>query len=268
VRTIVHLSDLHFGRHDPGLVRPLLDKVAELSPALVAVSGDLTQRARPAEFAAARAFLDAMPFPKVVVPGNHDVPMFEVIDRFARPLQRYERFIGDPTFPSFHDAELAVIGINTARSFAIQNGRISYEQMHEVDVRLAQVENGALRVLVTHHPFIPPPAALHLPKVGRAAKALHELEESGVHLLLAGHLHRAFTADVLGHYPALKRSILVMQAGTALSTRLRGERNAFNVVTVEPPGLSCTTYLYDGAHFVEGTHVDYELEGHRWKMLS
>jgi 3',5'-cyclic AMP phosphodiesterase CpdA len=264
MRTIVHLSDLHFGRHDPELVRPLIDAVRAHEPHLVVVSGDLTERARPGEFAQARAFLDELRFPQVVVPGNHDVPLYRVVERFGRPLAHYQRFIGDPSFPAFHDHELAVIGVNSSRSLTVKNGRISYAQVRELEARLHAVGAQRFCALVTHHPFIAPPTALHLPRIGRAAHALETLESTGVQVLLAGHLHRAFTGDVLGHYPALRRSILVMQAGTALSTRLRGERNAFNVVKVAPPHVSCTTYAHDGASFHSCAHIDYERRDRRW----
>ncbi|MGB9178581.1 MAG: metallophosphoesterase, partial [Pyrinomonadaceae bacterium] len=125
MRTIVHLSDLHFGRVDYSVVKPLIEHVKEAKPDLVAVSGDLTQRARTAQFKEAREFLDALPQPQIIVPGNHDVPLHNVFARFLQPLDKYRRHITDDLEPFYADEEIAVLGLNTARSLTIKYGRIN-----------------------------------------------------------------------------------------------------------------------------------------------
>src|SRR5271166_2836489 len=132
MRTIAHLSDLHFGRHDAAVAEALVADLAALRPDLVVISGDLTQRARRGEFAAARAFLDRLPAPFIAVPGNHDVPLYDLVRRTFRPLHRFARYITDLSHPFFADAEIAVLGINTARSMAISSGRISHDQMQAI----------------------------------------------------------------------------------------------------------------------------------------
>ena len=116
MRTLVHLSDLHFGRVDPALLSPLRALVEHLEPDVVVVSGDLTQRARSAQFQQARVFLDSLPGPQIVVPGNHDVPLYNVFSRFLTPLVKYRRHVTDDLSPEYVDEEIAVLGINTARS--------------------------------------------------------------------------------------------------------------------------------------------------------
>src|SRR5712691_1839723 len=120
MRTLVHLSDLHFGRVDEQLISPLISAVTEINPDLVAVSGDLTQRARSAQFEQARAFLDSLPQPQIVVPGNHDVPLHNVFIRFLWPLHKYKRYITDDLQPVYVDDEMVVVGVNTARSFVFK----------------------------------------------------------------------------------------------------------------------------------------------------
>src|SRR5918999_2781193 len=120
MKKIVHLSDLHFGRIDAGLVGPLVEAVNEVEPSLVVVSGDLTQRARSEQFKEARDFLDRLPKPQVVVPGNHDVPLYDVYSRFARPLDKWRRFISEEVEPVYEDEELVVAGVNTARPLSPQ----------------------------------------------------------------------------------------------------------------------------------------------------
>src|ERR1700704_500594 len=129
MRTIVHLSDLHFGRTDDALLTPLASVIAKLAPDLIAVSGDLTQRARTAEFQAARAFLDRLPKPQIIVPGNHDVPLHNVFRRFIGPLAKYRRLITDDLAPFYADDEIAVLGINTARSLTFKRGRVNSKQI-------------------------------------------------------------------------------------------------------------------------------------------
>src|SRR5213593_2266921 len=129
MRTLVHLSDLHFGRVDEQIIEPLISAVTQINPDLVAVSGDLTQRARSQQFREARAFLDALPQPQIVVPGNHDVPLHNVFSRFLQPLAKYRRYISEDLQPFFQDEEIAVLGVNTARSLTLKGGRINEEQV-------------------------------------------------------------------------------------------------------------------------------------------
>src|ERR1700682_6341632 len=152
MRTLVHLSDLHFGRVDPQIIAPLIKTVSEINPDLLAVSGDLTQRARSNQFQQARAFLDALPQPQIVVPGNHDVPLHNVFARFLQPLDKYRRYITDDLEPFFADEEIAVIGVNTARSLTIKGGRVSSEQVLSIRRKLCSVGEDVVKVVVTHHP--------------------------------------------------------------------------------------------------------------------
>ncbi len=267
MRRIVHISDLHFGRHDPPVERALCESIMADAPSLIVVSGDLTQRARADQFAAARAFFAKLPFPKLIVPGNHDMPFYNVIARFAAPLARYRRFIHTELCPMWKDDELAVLGLNTARSLAFRNGRISWAQMGFAQARFARVRAELFRVLVTHHPFVTDTGS-NSALVGRGASALEVLADSGVHLLLTGHLHRGFVHEVTAHYPALKRSMLVVQAGTAMSTRLRGEANSYNLVTIDLPRLTSTARSFDGTRFVDYESSSFQLVASRWRPMQ
>src|SRR6266540_2867345 len=120
MRSIVHLSDIHFGRINEEVIAPLIETVKKINPDLVAVSGDLTQRARSHQFREARAFLESLPTPQIVVPGNHDVPLHNVFARFMQPLRKYRRYITDDLRPFYYDDEIAVLGVNTARSLTMK----------------------------------------------------------------------------------------------------------------------------------------------------
>jgi 3',5'-cyclic AMP phosphodiesterase CpdA len=250
VRTLAHLSDLHFGRVDTELEEALLRDLAEVRPHLVVVSGDLTQRARQSQFAAARRFLDRLPAPHLVVPGNHDIPLYDVVRRAVRPLHRYRRMIQDELMPTFRDEELAVLGLTTARAAAWKEGRISREQIEAIRW-LGSVDTSRLRVLVTHHPFIPPPpnGRRTPPLVGRGIDALRMAAESGVDLCLGGHLHLGYTGNAGAFHAGLSRSIVVAQASTAISHRRRGEPNGYNVVEYEGDRLEIEARVAAGAGY-------------------
>jgi 3',5'-cyclic AMP phosphodiesterase CpdA len=247
MRTLVHLSDLHFGRVDPALLAPLRDAVQGVQPDLVAVSGDLTQRARRAQFAQAAAFLDTLPGPQLVVPGNHDVPLYDVARRFLSPLARFRRSIEEAEFPYYEDGEIAAIGINTARSLTFKGGRINHEQVAEVERRFRGLPEPVTRIVVSHHPFDLPGDADPGDLVGRADMAMHAFAGCGVDLFLSGHLHTTRAGSTARRYRIEGYAALVVQAGTATSTRERGEANAFNVLRIGLRSLGLATWSWRSA---------------------
>jgi 3',5'-cyclic AMP phosphodiesterase CpdA len=244
MRKIVHISDIHFGRVDYATVKPLVCAAVEVAPDLVVVSGDLTQRARASQFREARAFLDGLPGPQLVVPGNHDVPFYDVVSRFAMPLRNYRRFVSRDLEPSYADAEIVVQGINTARSLTIKNGRINREQVEKVRRRFADAPAGCVKILVTHHPLDLPRRFGGDELVGGAAEALPALAAAGVDVLLAGHYHIAHTGDTVTRYPIPGFSALVVQAGTTTSSRLRDETNSFNLLSIDGRRISVDRYTW------------------------
>jgi predicted phosphodiesterase len=237
MRVLAHLSDLHFGRAEPALLEPLRRRLESIAPDLVVVSGDLTQRARRRQFCEARRFLDTLPRPQFVVPGNHDVPLFNVFARFLRPLAGYRRIIAEDVDPSYIDEEIAVLGLNTARSFTWKAGGVSEAQLGRVEDRLRRVGGRITTILVTHH-------------------LLPELAGCGFDVLIAGHAHTTRVE------PA---EALMVRAGTATSRRTRAEPNGFNVLRIDGPRIAVEHHAVLGGRFVRAASENFRRVGLRWR---
>lgn len=270
MRTLIHLSDLHFGRADAALLEPLSATLKELNPNLVIVSGDLTQRARVREFQQAQAFLQRLPTPQIIVPGNHDVPLFNLFRRFAQPLRRYRRFITDDLQPVYIDAEIAVLGLNTARALAVQGGRLNRVQLAQVQAQFAPLPRSLLKIIVTHHPFDAPQDHPNRVVVGRATLAMDSLTASGADIFLSGHLHISRTGHAAHRYQHSGHSALLVQAGTAVSTRSRGEVNSFNLLQLARPHVTVTRFEWnvEAGMFRACSPERFERQATGWQRLA
>ncbi len=268
MRVVVHLSDLHFGRIAGAVLPALRESIEASHPHLVVVSGDLTQRARPAQFRAARGFLEGLPGAKLVVPGNHDVPLYDLYQRFFRPLGRYRRYVCREVEPEYLDEEIAALGVNTARSAAFKGGRINARQVARLRARLCPIAAGVTKIVVTHHPFDLPEryAGHHL--VGRAAMAMAALADCGADVLLAGHLHASHAGDTSARYRIPGFAALVVQAGTASSTRGRGEANAFNVLRIARGTVTIERRVRSGARFVPEGEARFVRTAEGWRRSA
>jgi 3',5'-cyclic AMP phosphodiesterase CpdA len=245
MRTLVHLSDLHFGKVDDQLLEPLRDLVHRIAPDVVVVSGDLTQRAKSEQFEQAKAWLDTLPGPQIIVPGNHDISLYNVFRRFLQPLTRYKRYITDDLDPIYVDEEIAVLGVNTARSLTFKDGRVNKEQVASIKAQLEGLDPKITRIIVTHHPFDLPVTSDDDDLVDRAPMAMQAFADCGVDLLLSGHMHTSHAGNTAERYEISEYAALVVQAGTATSTRGRGEVNSFNVVRVEHERVEVDRYGWD-----------------------
>jgi len=270
MKLIAHISDLHFGAEQAAVAEALRADLHALNPAptLVVISGDLTQRARRKQFADAAAYVRTLPVPQLVIPGNHDVPLYDVLRRFLAPLARYRRFISAELNPVFDDGDLFVAGINTARSLTSKSGRISVAQIEKLRARLQQT-TARFKVVVTHHPFIPPPvngsSDARIDLVGRAAQALTVLDAGGVDLLLSGHLHHSYAGNTRTQYPAAHRAIIAAQAGTAISHRVRrNDPNGYNLITLDEDRISIEVRAWTDGAFRPLTATHYRRHAQGW----
>lgn len=270
MKKIVHLSDVHFGQVDYATVAPLTEAIAKVAPDVVVVSGDLTQRARESQFEEARAFLDSLPKPQIVVPGNHDVPLYNVFARFMAPLDNYRKIITEDVEQFYSDDEVAIVGVNTARSATFKNGRINEEQVERVRALLCPLSGDVTKIVVTHHPFDLPRQYSEGELVGRARMAIESLAPCGVDVFLAGHYHFGHTGDTETRYKIAGYNALIVHAGTATSTRGRGEPNSFNVVRVDPAELVVERYTWrpDESVFDQFSAEHFKRSDEGWVRLA
>ncbi len=268
---VAHLSDIHFGANDPRIVSATEAWLINERPDLVIISGDLTQRAHEDQFRDASAYLNrlrAAGLKILVVPGNHDVPLYDVLRRFAAPLHRYKKYITNDLSPWFEDDDVAVLGLNTARSLTIKDGRLNHRQMDLLHERFAQVAPGKMRILVTHHPLFAMPIGKGdelSEAVGRHDDAVKAVCEAGVHVALAGHFHRTYAEAPRKMVEHAGRALIV-QAGTATSTRLRNaEPQSFNWLHVhERHSLELQVIAWNGTGFARTSHVRFNSDGEGW----
>ena len=231
MRTIIQVSDLHFGHILQPTLEPLLQLMHDIKPDLVIVSGDLTQRATEEQFIEAKAYIDRMPGPQLIIPGNHDIPLYNVFRRFLSPLDYYEKYITSDLAPVFIDEEIAVVGIDSARSFTFKGGTINQHQIENAKGRFENPGGNPVRIVVAHHPFDIPVALSGVSIVNGARNAIEEFSKFDVSLFLTGHLHLIHHAKASLYVPGY--DALLLGAGTATSTRARGEPNSFFVFRVD-----------------------------------
>ena len=269
---IIHLSDLHFGAHDDRLVAAVERRIDEETPDLVVVSGDFTQRARTEQFEQACAFLTRLKdggHEVLGVPGNHDVPLYDVLRRFLSPLTRYKRYIDETLCPVHELPGAMVVGVNTARSLTFKDGRINEEQVEFIRSTFARARD-VPRILVTHHPLfaLPVDDTGELGKaIGRQEMALDAVADAGVDLLLAGHNHRASTHSARD-LATRSGPALVIQAGTATSTRLRDEEQSFNRIDIDGRDVLLTVQTWAGDGFSSGDSQRFRQDGDHWRTVG
>lgn len=272
---IAHLSDIHFGANDEKIVAATEAWLQKRQPDLVIISGDLTQRAREAQFRDASAYLNRLRaggLKVLAIPGNHDVPLYDVVRRFAAPLRRYKKYIANDLCPWFEDDSVAVLGINTARSLTIRDGRINREQIALMHERFGKVDASKTRILVTHHPLFAMPIGKGTElteAVGRHEDAVKAACEAGVHIALAGHFHRTY-AGAARKMVETAGPALVIQAGTATSTRLRNsEPQSFNWLHVERrERIALQVIAWNGASFSDGAESHFHFDGEEWSAVD
>jgi len=257
VRTLLHISDVHFGPpHRPRVSDGVVELAATRRPDLVILSGDLTQRARPEQFAEARRFVDRIPVPTLVVPGNHDVPLYRFWERIFSPFGAYRRHFAEELEPIHRDDSLLVVGINTAYNWTIKEGRITLARLREVAELFDAASESLFKVVVAHHHLIPPPNFGTQTVLSNAWEAMEVFSLAGVDLILSGHLHQSYIGNSEEFYTRGRPPVVVVHSGTTTSSRGRAferERNSCNWIQFDDASVVVSRLMWhdDAGRFAE-----------------
>jgi 3',5'-cyclic AMP phosphodiesterase CpdA len=250
VRRVLHITDVHFGRdHQPDRAAALVRLAGERRPDVVVVSGDVTKRAKPTQFADARRFVDSFGAPAVVVPGNHDVPLFRVWERALVPFGAYRRHFDRVLEPVWEDEELLIIGVNTAHAWTFTGGRVRRRQVRAVARRLREQKGRRFAIVVLHHQMIPVPGYGSNEVFRGARRMARALAEGRADLVLSGHVHLSHLGDSSAVDAAAVPAVPVLFSGTVSSSRGRGperDRNTCHWLEVEERGLTVERLEWQG----------------------
>ncbi len=224
---LLQISDPHFGTERQPVVEALTRLSHDQQPDLLVVSGDITQRARRRQFRTARIFLERLGKPWLAIPGNHDIPLFDLRARVMHPYARHREAFGPDLEPEHDSPELLVLGVNSTRWYRHQDGEVSPAQIERVGRRLQCAGVGQLRIVVAHQPVAVPQSKDVHNLLRRHALAVHEWAAAGCDLVMGGHIHLPYVVALSG----LARPMWAVQAGTAVSWRVRdGVPNSVNLL--------------------------------------
>ncbi|ABR90455.1 DNA repair exonuclease [Janthinobacterium sp. Marseille] len=226
MKTVLHISDPHFGTERAPVVKALERLAHAHAPNLLILSGDITQRARAVEFKLARAFVERLAIPShIVIAGNHDIPLFDVMTRIFLPYTRYCRSFGPELEPVHDSPDLLVLAVRTTRRYRHIEGEVSDVQIERVAQGLKQAGDKQLRIVVTHQPVFVTHEVDEEHLLRGHQRAIGRWAEAGADLILGGHIHRPFTCALHEELADLPRRVWAVQAGTAVSSRIRHDSN-------------------------------------------
>jgi 3',5'-cyclic AMP phosphodiesterase CpdA len=256
-RVIMQISDIHLGpyfNHERGEL--IVREAHEIKPDLVVVAGDLVMRADfKAQWLLAREFIERLPEPRLVVMGNHDVPQYNQIARYLWPTARYKKYISPILNPVWHCEDMVVVGLNTARSFTIQGGKLTLAQIEWMEQTLKSYSDQHCKIVVMHHHVLAPPGDRAKHAIVNADLAVAAMDRAGAELVMCGHIHTSFIGNTLEVSANLKAGTIIAQSGTATSTRgrrwMRG-KNSFNIIEIEDEviRISQRMFLNEAQRFV------------------
>lgn len=240
---IIHISDLHFGMNNPAIIEAFFQDVVLLQPQIIIISGDLTQRARPEEFQKLSEFLHRFSVPLLIVPGNHDIPLYNPVSRFAHPFKQYKQYISPQLEASYADKEVNILGINSATPYKIKDGTLSKKSLERINSHFSSTSK-QLNILFFHH-NLKYFSGMHQP-LNNAEEFLCYLKESAIHIVCTGHLH-------YGNLTLITKNTgdqcALLHAGSTFCQRTKDGKNSFYFITTDHLKCSIDWRVFDKESF-------------------
>lgn len=267
VTKIAHISDIHFGASDPGAATQLIDQINASDIDAIILTGDLTQAGRKREFHEAGEFVRRFAAPVLAVPGNHDAPVYNPALRMSDPWRRFRTYVQNDLCPVHEINDVVILGLNSARrmrpSLNWSTGNLSSKQLAEASRALRRTNGASLKLVAFHHPVLPGPGPAGDALINRPERAMATLSEAGADALLTGHVHVANAQ--LRETEA--NPIIVAAAGTAASTRQRGEAPSYNLITWTGEELRVGVQRYTDNGFTLERQFSFSRQNGKWSNL-
>lgn len=262
---LAHISDLHFGREIPELIQALVQFLNHYHPDLTIISGDLTQRATSRQFQKAAVFLSRLSHPTLVVPGNHDISLHKLIERFRNPYKKWHRYIKTPLEPLVDTPGFMVQGLNTARRIAHKldwsRGRLSHRQVEKTEQAFSLAQPQSVKIIAAHHPFWLPSELAKKKLVGGQTDALERFSRSGIDLVLGGHAHEA--------YIHVSHGVIICHAGTSTSNRIKNNQvNSLNLISGDRTALTIERLIWKKNQFQSCQTKQFAKSSGQWVILE
>lgn len=268
---IVQISDMHFGTEVPKIVEAAVESIAAIKPDIIVLSGDITQRARPSQFAAAKSFMDGLTASvKLVIPGNHDIPLYDIFTRLIAPYRNYVKVFGKRE-DSWRGKGIGILCYDATNPLRHTRGEVPRKKLlRRLQAFERQLGEGELLIACAHQPLVTAwekdiPETL----IGREVSA-QLWSENNVDLVMSGHVHVPLITTTRKYFPNLPRHFILCGAGTAISSRVRpGAPNSFNLVkSSSPDAISVTLHAFDGVRFVPDVPLQFHLVGDGWAQTE
>jgi len=266
MRKIVHISDLHFGTEDEKVLNSLIDDINNASPDLIAVSGDLTQRARTKEYLKAKSFLEHLNFPQIIIPGNHDIPLYNLLGRIRNPFKKFDTYF-DRELREYNDDHLYVVGLNSVRNLRWKSGKLSSKQLEIGTAEFGESDKNIVRILVIHHNLFHISSRRDAVKLFKSKLLREWLMKNHIDLVLFGHDHKSMIEPVLFDEDELVDFILI-QAGTATSKRTRGVPNSYNVITLDNLLMTVMVQTFNANRFETTSEAKFIKQSMGWEKTD
>ncbi len=229
---IIQISDLHFGMNQTEIIEYFLEDLASIKPDVIIISGDLTQRATEEHYQLFQKFLKLLPVAQVlIVPGNHDIPMYNPIERLLYPFSRYKEFVSPQLESSYMNKEVNILGVNSATPYKVKDGRLGERTIKRIKNHFSATDN-QLNILFFHH-NLNYFSGMHHP-LNNAEEFIEYLKESPIHIVCTGHLHYATLKLITKNHQG---QCAILHAGSLLCERTKDGKNSYYLI--ESDQLKC-----------------------------